>query len=262
MLLICAKKLMLNNSAAILALSLCCAYAGPASAATKSKTKGAPSSSTHMDAPVSGVISVSDFELNTFVFAEPVKRIFFPAGAGVKGQPIYLQGNTQVMLQFDKGQKPIQMVAELANGTTASLRVQPSAIPGVFHSVEGARVKGPGTRKIVANEPSTVTSPHAEDIELLKAIAATGQAPDGFESISLPTPTRFDKFTVVPLAGWSDGSSKRIIVFSLVAVPGQTAVVSPPQFYRPGISAVVVDGDVVSESTSPQLYVVEELEND
>jgi hypothetical protein len=50
--------------------------------------------------------------------------------------------------------------------------------------------------------------------------------------------------------------------FSLVAVPGKTAVVSNPQFYRPGISAVLLTGDHVDEESNPQLFVVEEVSND
>ncbi|MDO8416293.1 MAG: hypothetical protein Q7S87_08800 [Agitococcus sp.] len=262
MLPICAKKLMLNNSVAILVASLCCVAASSTAAATKTKPKTIAASTDQSTVAIAGVVSVSDFELNTFVFSDPVKRIFFPAGSAVKGAPIYLQENTQVMLQFDKGQKPIQMVAELANGGTEAIRVQPKAIPGVVHAVNGARSSRTGSKRIVAQDSTSPASPRAEDIELLKKLAATGEAPSGFDPISLPRPTRFDKFTVVPLAGWSDGATKRIIVFSLVAAQGQTAVVSPPQFYRQGISAVVVDGDVVDNANSPQLYVVEDLNND
>jgi hypothetical protein len=52
------------------------------------------------------------------------------------------------------------------------------------------------------------------------------------------------------------------MIFSLVSVPGQTAVVAPPQFYREGITAVMIDGDVVDSNSSPNLYVVEELHDE
>jgi hypothetical protein len=51
-------------------------------------------------------------------------------------------------------------------------------------------------------------------------------------------------------------------VFSLAAAPGQTAVVSPRQFYRPGVLAVTLDSDVVDANTSPSLYIVEEVGTD
>jgi hypothetical protein len=52
------------------------------------------------------------------------------------------------------------------------------------------------------------------------------------------------------------------MVFSLVAVTGQTAIVSPPQFYRTGITAALIDGDVVDATHSPTLYIVEEVGSD
>lgn len=91
--------------------------------------------------------------------------------------------------------------------------------------------------------------------------AVLGDIPADFEAIALPRPTRFDRFTVVPLAGWSNGS-KRIMSFNLVAVPGKTAVVASPQFYRQGITAVMLTGDHVDEESNPQLFVVEEVTQD
>lgn len=209
------------------------------------------------EALMPGVVAVSDFEFNTFIFPDTISRIFFPAGSPVVGKPIYLQNNSQVMLQFAKGQsKPVQMVAELEGGGVVSLRVLPKAIPGVSHTVSAGK---PKVRRVESGSSGAVSdSPRAEDIELLKAIATFGEPPDDFTPVPLPAPVRFDKFTVVPTASWSD-ESRRILIFSVVAVPGQTAVLSPPQFYRPGVSAVIVDGDVVDDSNSPQLFVIEEL---
>ena len=235
-------------------------------AATLSPAVHAQSKKTAIEAPVSGAVTVSDFEFNTFVFPDAIKRIFFPAGSPVVGKPVYLADNTQVMLQFTKGHtKPIQMVAELENSEVVTLRVAPRAVAGVTHAVNGARVKGSGKRAASAAstaEGAQGVAPRGEDIELLKQMIARNEPPSGYDPIKLPRPTRFDKFSVVPLAGWSDGSNKRILVFSLVAIPGQTAVVAPPQFYRPGITAVMLDGDVVDGQNSPQLFVVEELNDE
>jgi hypothetical protein len=38
--------------------------------------------------------------------------------------------------------------------------------------------------------------------------------------------------------------------------------VANPQFYRPGITAVLLDGDVVDARNSPQLFIVEELNDE
>ncbi len=221
-----------------------------------------------IEAPIPGVVTVSDFEFNTFVFPDTIKRVLFPAGSPVVGKPVYMAENTQVMLQFakstDKNPKPVQMVVELEGGSVVSVRVLPRAVPGVTHAVNGARPRSAAAaakRAMTAEGQQSVT-PRGEDIEMLKKVVTSGDAPDGFEPVRLPRPTRFDKFTVVPLAGWTDGVSKRVLVFSLVAAPGQTAVVSPQQFYRPGINAVMLDGDVVDSANSPQLFVVEEMRDE
>lgn len=213
--------------------------------------------------PVSGAVTVSDSEFNTFVFGSEIKRIFFPSGSPVVGQPIYLADNTQVMLQFAKGHSgTIQMVAELGDGQVVTLRLVTRAVPGVTHSVNGARPRAPGRVIEGRGTASSGAAPRGEDIELLKHMSASGEAPSGFSPVALPPAARFDKFSVVPLAGWSDGVSKRVLVFSLVATQGQTAVVSPPQFYRPGITAVMIDGDVVDANNSPQLFVVEDFNDE
>ena len=94
-------------------------------------------------------------------------------------------------------------------------------------------------------------------MQLLKQFIM-GMIPEGFESENLPKLSRFNKFTVVPLASWSDESSRRVLKYSLVAAPGQTAVVSAPEFTHPGVLAVLLNGDVVNAQHSPTLYVVEE----
>ncbi len=221
-----------------------------------------------LEAPIPGVVTVSDYEFNTFVFPDAIKRVLFPAGSPVVGKPVYLAENTQLMLQFaksaEKNSKPVQMVVELEGGAVVSVRVLPRAVPGVTHSVNGARPRSSvaAAKRAMTAEGQQSVTPRGEDIELLKKVVTSGEAPDGFEPVRLPRPTRFDKFTVVPLAGWTDGASKRVLVFSLVAAPGQTAVVSPQQFYRPGINAVMLDGDVVDSANSPQLFVVEEMRDE
>lgn len=264
----CTKK----RASKTLALAMCAALGfGVASAQAATKSRAVkPASGQQLEAPVAGVVTVSDYEFNTFAFSTAIKRIYFPAGSPVVGKPIYLADNTQVMLQFVKGtDKPVQMVAELDSGVIETLRVVPRAVPGITHAVNGARVRSGASaaassasgNRVIGGAAAQMPAPKGEDIDLLKSVAARGEAPSGFDPVKLPQPTRFDKFTVVPLSGWSDGT-RRVLIFSLVAANGQTAVVSPPQFYRPGITAVMVDGDVVDANTSPQLYVVEELQDE
>jgi hypothetical protein len=262
----CAKKRTMRASKA-LATAVFAAAAGialtsPAYAAHK---EVAPAKNTTIELPEPGVVTVSDYEFNTFVFKEPAKRFIFPAGSPVSGEPITLAEGTQVLLQFQKGARdPIQMIVELKSGQVVKLRVQPKAIPGVTFPVNGARLRDGAAAKPagpLVSDGQQGATPRGADVDLLKKVTTTGQPPDGFDPVALPRPTKFDKFTVVPLAGWSDGS-KRILVFSLVAAKDQTAVVSPNQFYRDGITAVTLDGDTVDANTSPQLYVVEELSDE
>lgn len=258
----CAKNPMTSKPIfAAVCAALALLVSVPVHAASKKAVKAAA-----IEEPMAGVVTVSDYEFNTFVYPDAIKKVLFPAGSPVVGRPVYLAENTQVMLQFAKGTaKPVQMVTELENGQIVSLRVLPRAIPGITHAVNGARVKtagaAPAKRSMTAEGQQSV-SPRGEDIELLKKLVTSGDAPQGYDPVRLPRPTRFDKFTVVPLAGWTDGSNKRVLVFSLVAAQGQTAVVSSQQFYRPGITAVMLDGDVVDANTSPNLYVVEELQDE
>lgn len=256
---------MLPNKVVLLTLSAAL-FSGTALFSLAQAKPSAPAKESQLEAPVSGAITVSDYEFNTFAFPAVIKRVFFPAGSPVVGKPVYLSENTQVMLQFAKGyDKPIQMVAELESGQTVTLRVVPRAIPGITHAVNGVRVSGnsssPLARK-TSGEAARPSTPNGNDVELLKVVVSGGEPPAGFEPVKLPAPTRFDKFSVVPLAGWANGTGKRVLVFSLVSVPGQTAVVSPPQFYRPGITAVMLDGDVVDGDNSPQLFVVEETNDE
>lgn len=241
---------------AVLALGVSVAQAQKAPA--KKQPGSADSGAVEMVAPGGGALTVSDKELNTFVFPESVKRILFPAGSPVIGEPIYLANGTQVMLQFAKAEGSVQMVAELADGTVHTLRVAPRPVMGMTHPVAGAKARksSPARAAAAAEKPATADT-RAADIELLKKVVI-GEIPEDFSSVDLPKPTRFDKFTVIPMQGWSDGSSRRAYVFSLVANPGQVALVAAPQFYRPGITAVMLDGDVVDENNRPLLYVLEE----
>lgn len=218
-------------------------------------------------APLPGEVEVSDRDYNHFIFPSAIKTLVFPPNSAIVGKPVYLNDNTQALIEVQRGaDKPIQMIVETETGRVTKLYLKPRPINGITYRVDGAREAGAAAQHAAAKTAAGSGSgsgpgaPHAEDIELLKR-AVQGDIPSEFEAIALPRPTRFDRFTVVPLAGWSDGS-RRIMQFSLVAVPGKTAVVSDPQFYRAGISAVLLTGDHVDEGSNPQLFVVEEVSND
>lgn len=264
MLLTCALKMQANQitkAVALLCISL--AILPAAHGAAKKSSKQAQQAEAFADIPDAKY--VSDYEFNTFAFPEPIKHLHFAAYDLLKGKPVYLADNLQVLLTFKQNPeaKSVQMIVELESGAAVTLRLVPRSIPGAVFLANGAKLKAAGSSATASKTAQARAQAQAdapasqEDVELLKTLVSRNEPPQGFDPISLPDPTRFDKFTVVPLAGWSDGASKKIYVFSLVAVPGQTAVVSPPQFYRPGISAVLLDTDKVSSTSSPQLFVVE-----
>lgn len=204
----------------------------------------------------SGAVVVSDYEFNTFSFPSPVTNIFFPAGSPVVGKPVYLDGNTKVMLQLSKdSDHVVQAVFELKTGQVVTLRLAPRPVAGVSFSVKGPHLSSAPSRFTASG--GGAEAPRMEDVALLKDVVSYGSPPSEFSSIALPAVVRFDKFSAIPLAAWSN-DAKTVYEFSLVAVPGQTAVVAPPQFYRPGIGAVSINGDAVDATHSPTLYVVED----
>ena len=210
--------------------------------------------------PLENEVVVSDRDFNHFVFPAPiVNGPIFPAGSPVLGKPVYLSNNQQFLLQVEPGaDKPFNMIVELQNGAVYKFWLRPRPVPGVTHRVGGASETRASAGRI--DTPITASA-RAADVELMKRLVS-GQLPEEFEPQPLPPPARFDKFSVIPLASWSDGVSRRVTTYSLVAAPGQTAVVAAPEFYRPGITAITVDGDVVDVANSPTLYVIEEAGNE
>jgi hypothetical protein len=233
-----------------------------ATTAAKSPSKEAEEEKLTFKAPLPGEVEVSDRDYNHFIFPSAITQLVFPPNSPIVGKPVYLNGNTQALIEVQRGaDKLIQMIVETEAGRVTKLYLKPRPINGITYRVDGAREAGPTPKAADSKAASPgAGAPHAEDIELLKR-AVQGDIPSEFEAIALPRPTRFDRFTVVPLAGWSNGS-RRIMHFSLVAVPGKTAVVSDPQFYREGINAVLLTGDHVDEDSTPQLFVVEEVTSD
>lgn len=238
----------------------------PALAATKTYKKQAKPTQVEQAAVVdASVLRVSDSELTTFVLPRSVKNVLFPGRTSATGPivaaPIYFADNTQVVMQFLPSKTPVQMVLAFADKSISNYRVLPTAMSGRVQPLN----MGAGTSKWVAagEKSDTLVATGGvpainDDVEMLKQLVSTNNPPAGFEAVSLPKPVSYDLFTVVPIAAWSDSQSKRIMVFQLVANAGKTAVVSNTQFYREGLSAVMLDGDVVDANTSPMLYIVED----
>lgn len=253
----------LNSNSSSKALVACIALALASqvfsTASLAAETSKSSKASESFAPPLENEIVVSDRDFNHFVFpASIINGPIFPAGSPVLGQPVYLADNKQLLLQFVAGsEKPFNMIVELDNGAVYKFWLRPRPIAGITKRIDGASEKRPTAAQ---NAPISASA-RAADVELMKLVVA-GRLPEEFEAVALPAPTRFDKFSVIPLSGWSDGYTRRVTMFSLVAAPGETAVVAAPQFYRPGITAISVDGDVVDVTASPTLYVIEEVPSD
>lgn len=217
-------------------------------------------------------VVVSDRDFNRFLFPSPATNIWFPGGVPVS-KPIYLSGNRAALIQVSSSSKPIQMIVELEDSTVATMYLRPEPITGIVYKVAGSKdntrartdqyVTMPDGSKAKAasfGSPSGPDGYPSDDLTILQQMVR-GEVPDGFDPVAVPLISRFDKFSVVPMASWSDGTSKKLTVFGLVAVPGKIAVVAPPQFYRPGASVILIDGDSVSDKSSPRLFIIEELAN-
>lgn len=209
------------------------------------------------------LIAISDRDYNRIVFPEPIVKGRMPAGTKLSEELVYLSGNRAMMFQLAQGQtKVIQLVVELASGRVETLYLKPQAVPGTVHRVDGALDAMPVKKKGRPLEPAaTEASPHTAAVAVLKSFVR-GEVPASFEAAEPPAVTRFDKFSVVPAGAWTDGSDYKVYAFQLIAAKGQSAIVAPSQFYRDGVRSVMVDGDEVSEGSSPFVYVVEDLSHD
>ncbi|MHB0929167.1 MAG: hypothetical protein ACYC3W_09765 [Candidatus Nanopelagicales bacterium] len=202
---------------------------------------------------------VSSTELNRFVFATPIKQVVFPASVPAS-KPMYVSGNREVLVSFGPDMPRVaQMVAEMTNGKIATFYLHAQNGPGAVVHYDGA-IGGLPERTPAPAAANKSDSPGSQVIPLISAVIR-GEIPSGFEIIPTPAVTDFDKFTVVPVDAWSDRDSLNIYVFQLIAAKGKSAAVSAPEFYRPGVLAVDVDGDTVDATHSPYLYVVEEMHN-
>ena len=185
----CVKKPMKSSKPSLFALALATSLAvaaGPAFAKTSPKPQG---KTTIELATASDVVTVSDYEFNTFVLPEPARRIVFPAGTPVTGEPVKLAEGRQVLLQFAKGSdRPIQMVVELESGRVETVRVQPKPVAGVVVPLSGARLGRDGSPRAAAQDTQLEHSPRGADVELLKTLTTTGMPPAGFDPVTLPGP--------------------------------------------------------------------------
>lgn len=198
------------------------------------------------------VHAVSTYDYTRFVFPEAVHRLFIANEGALQEPPEYIAGNTAVLLLFAKteAKRPLQVVVSFQSGETTTLYVKPGDVPGSVVNVGGGKAA-----KAAASAPVPVGAKHASDVRLLQQFVQ-GAIPSGFSPLPIPAPTRFDRFTVTPELAVSDGN-RNVYVFQLTAAGKQVSVISPSQFYRNGVTAVLVDGDRLDPSTPRRVFLVE-----
>ena len=223
--------------------------------------------------PFDGVVGipVSDSQLNRFIFPEPVEGVYFPEGAPLPDcakdagaqdpcKPVFLNARHMILLQLRAGAKgPVQMLVHLLSGRLTTLNLLPAAGPGAVVRVDGAEDGASDARLALDHVPKARGMPEeSQDVTLL-ATFARGEIPPGYESVPVGPTVRYDVFDVVPLAAWSNGSNLRAHLMQVSARgPGPVAL-NPGLFRRPGIKAVALDRDTVTEKVPALLYLLEQM---
>lgn len=202
---------------------------------------------------------VSDTDYNRFVFPVAVTQVISPAGANLLSPPLYMAGNKHVLLKLASAtNRPVQVVAELEDNTVQEFYLKPAPIRGITRELGVREYRSRQVRDAEATDASTAATPSAADMRLLEKFS-TGQIPGDFEEEpNLPPEVHFERFWVKPIAVWSNGGNTRVEAWRLIGRPGLAATVAPPQFYRQGVRAVLLENDVVDGRTHPLLLLVTE----
>lgn len=200
---------------------------------------------------------ISDTDYNRFVFPVPVAQVVSPAGANLLHPPLYMANNKHVLLRLASStNRPVQVVAELEDGSVQEFFLKSAPIRGVVKELGLREHRVASARAAEAAAASSAVAPSAADMQLLERFVM-GQIPQDFEESSdLPPEVHFERFWVKPIAVWTNAGSTRVEAWRLVGRPGLAATVAPPQFYRPGVRAVMLENDVVDGKTHPLLLLV------
>ncbi len=207
----------------------------------------------------SGDLVLSNSQLNVLRFPEAIKHLWFPANTPIIGKPAYFAQDHAVMLQFQPGvDSRIQLMVELQDGAVISREADLRPIPGATYALNGTTGELPGLRtgQTAPSEPVAPDTTGMAAVRLLQGVVQ-GRVPRGFDPAPLPAETVFTGFTAHPVMTWKNSSTGMTIYVFVLKTLGTPASISPPEFYRPGVEAVLLTADTVSKTSSPFLYVVE-----
>jgi hypothetical protein len=202
------------------------------------------------------IVSVNDY--NLLRFEQPVRKAVLPPGAPLAGEPYYLDGNRILMLRFaPDGGKPVQVVVEMADGTTRVLRLVPTkGIAGQIVNIASASASKRASVASVA--PISSADPNARYVPALAALVQ-GARPPGYRSTRVGLVLEYDRLAAIPISAWRARSgTARIVVYRIVPKGDIRLVLDPAQFFRPGVAAAMLTGSVADTHRHPLLYLVTE----
>ncbi|RQR65286.1 hypothetical protein DIE18_02040 [Burkholderia sp. Bp9125] len=252
----------------------------PAHKAAKHKRaskQGVPKEPPAID-PFAGVdvTSVSDSQLNRFVFPEPVEGVYFAEGAPLPEcaanagpqdpcKPVFLNGRRMMLLQLRAGAKgPVQMLVHLYSGRVVTLNLLPAAGVGAVVRVDNAE-DGASDARMTSERRAGVTAASAsnagmsdseQNVQLLTRFAK-GDMPAGFEPEQVGAPVRYELFDVIPMAQWSDGGNWRVHLMQVKAFSDQPVAINAGLFRNERVRAIALDRDTITNSQPAQLYLLE-----
>lgn len=199
-------------------------------------------------------VRASTKDYNRLVFPSPYDSVVIPPSANLAEEPIPLAGHRSVLLRPSKGAKTIPVFVQLKTGDSFTVKL----IPGT--SSDGAVFRYKDAQDM-SRGPSEVSRPNDKWISRAILAAYEGKAPGGFSNTDLPPAARLvydsekeKELKLAPLAKYR-GSQHKISVYQLQS--DHLTNIEPRDFYRDGVVAVSLEGDVVSSQHHPRLIVLE-----
>lgn len=193
------------------------------------------------------LVVMSDQDYTRLELPAPFARIVFPPGTQLDGQPISLADGRVVLVRFKpEFSRRVTAHFELVDGRVLSVQLEQRK--GVKPTVWRA----PGLSDQV---PRLSGRPDDKWIRDLFLSAIMQGQPASMDPIALPPAAQMGALRAHPEAAWA-GSGYRMLRYRLQS--DSLLSISPPDFYRDGVVAVLVETDVVSPSHSPVLLVLEE----
>jgi|GEM_PF-2049029 len=192
---------------------------------------------------------------NRLVFPEPYAQVVIPPDAPLADDPIPLSGHRGLLLRPREGASgAIPVFVQLRSGASFTVRLKPEdgAEPAVFRYRDAPDM---------AAKPQQERRPADRWIAETVLAALDGERPEGFEASEPPRPARLvldeadgESVRLTPETAWR-GSRHRLRVYRLQA--DRMVNVEPRDFYRQGVVAVTVEGDVVGPHHRPRLIILE-----